>query len=34
LPDERVDFVVPEVFWKDDLLEFVDVLDNEFGSGW
>jgi hypothetical protein len=29
LPDEAVDFVMSEVSRQDDLLEFVDILDDE-----
>lgn len=31
---EAVDFIVAEIAGKDDLLELVDILDDEFDSRW
>lgn len=34
LPDEAVNFVVSEVFWKHYLLKLTDVFNDKLGSSW
>lgn len=29
LPDKTIDFLMPEILWKHDFLEFVDILNNK-----